>query len=323
MRAKFMKTAIAISLLCILFIVVIGKCHGQERTEYSLKIKVDISSLIPYQTVSPINVNVELSNIGNTTFEGTLWIIRTTEDNLYSVADFPISNLTKSSTKSYSATFRTDKIGTHSFDIRIEPNQTLSNPYIKLYQDSILKNEGYRVSVTDSIFIHSFTEFLTIVGIVVTIVLFVLGIGLKIALNRKKEKRNIKVTLSYGFLASPPLVSPAMLMLSAHNTGHRTVTLTSTGLILPRKDNRYLLFLHPDGDVRFPHDLVEGKNCQVWVTTKSIADDLKHEGFSGEVNLRAFYRDAIGGEYISESVKFDIDNPKFGNALLKTKKFRQ
>jgi WD40 repeat protein len=42
-----------------------------------------------------------------------------------------------------------------SLNEMLEPNQTLTNPYIKLYQDSNLIADGYRVSVYGSILIHS------------------------------------------------------------------------------------------------------------------------------------------------------------------------
>jgi hypothetical protein len=125
---------------------------------------------------------------------------------------------------------------------------------------------------------------------------------------RQEHKREIKVELSYGFMRNPLSgVSPPMLLLSASNTGTKTVTLTSMGLILPRKDKKYLIFAQPESNVSFPCDLLEGKNCNVWVTTKELAEDLKREGYSGRISLKGYYRDAIGGYYESKSFKFDIE----------------
>lgn len=125
--------------------------------------------------------------------------------------------------------------------------------------------------------------------------------------SKQEKKREIKVQLSYGFHAGPPSVGPMMLIISALNTGQKRVTLTSMGLILPKKDEKFLTFLRPDSNVNFPCDLIEGKGCDVWVTTKELAVDLKHEGYSGKVSLKGYYRDAIGGEYRSKSLKFDIE----------------
>jgi hypothetical protein len=96
-----------------------------------------------------------------------------------------------------------------------------------------------------------------------------------------------------------------MLFIAAHNTGEKTITLNSMGLLFPNK--RYLHFLRPDSNVSFPHDLLAGKDCKVWVTTKEIAEDLKREGLSGKVSLKGYYQDAIGGEYRSKSIKFNIE----------------
>ena len=123
---------------------------------------------------------------------------------------------------------------------------------------------------------------------------------------RKEHKREVKVKISFGFLKQVT-VSPPMLMLSAMNTGTKTVTLSSMGLILPAKEKKYLYFMRPDSYVTFPHDLLEGKDVLVWITTKELAHDLKQEGYSGTISLRGFYRDAIGNEYKSHAMKFDID----------------
>lgn len=100
-----------------------------------------------------------------------------------------------------------------------------------------------------------------------------------------------------------------MLILSALNTGTKTVTLAAMGLILPRKDKKYLVFLQPESTVSFPYDLLEGKNCNVWTTTKELVEDLKREGYSGKISLKGYYKGAIGGEYESKSIKFNIEKP--------------
>ena len=123
--------------------------------------------------------------------------------------------------------------------------------------------------------------------------------------KRQEHKREVKVTLSFGFIKMGT-VSPPMLILSALNTGSKTVTLNSMGLILPEK--KYLHFTHPENIyVTFPHDLLEGKNVMVWITNKELAHDLKQEGYSGTIRLKGFYRDAIGNEYKSKTINFDIE----------------
>lgn len=168
-----------------LMLLSINPCQALE--EYSLEIKVTVSTypFLAFQSVSPIFVTVEISNIGNNTFNGTLWIEGKTEDGAYSPLEFPISNLTKDIAKTYSSSFRTDDVGTYWFTIKIEPNQTLSS--IKLYEGSILKDEGFRVSLTKSTFIHSFSEFIAILAIVIGAIVAVI-----IAIYQKKSGRRKK-----------------------------------------------------------------------------------------------------------------------------------
>ena len=100
---------------------------------------------------------------------------------------------------------------------------------------------------------------------------------------RQEHKREIKVQTSFGFIKSPITgVSPLMVISTAMNTGRKTVSLTNMGFILPNKDREYLILLHPQSNVSFPYDLVEGKSCQVWDTTNELAVDLKREGYSGK-----------------------------------------
>jgi hypothetical protein len=127
--------------------------------------------------------------------------------------------------------------------------------------------------------------------------------------KRKEQKRELKVLLRYGVVSNSILSHrpSTMLFICALNTGKKTVTLTSMGLILPRKDKNYFTFIRPDSNVSFPHDLLEGKSCDVWTETKKLAENLKQEGFSGKIKLKGYYGDAIGRRYKSKSINFDID----------------
>ncbi len=123
--------------------------------------------------------------------------------------------------------------------------------------------------------------------------------------ERKEHKREIKVTLSFGLIEQGE-VSPPMVILSALNTGSKTVTLSSKGLILPNK--KILFFVRQDDCFPFPYDLVEGKDVMVWREAKELANKLKQEGLLGKIKLKGFFRDAIGNRYVSKAVKFDIED---------------
>lgn len=68
---------------------------------------------------------------------------------------------------------------------------------------------------------------------------------------KQESKRKIKVELSYGFNTNPLVKAETLLLIRAMNLGRKTVTLSSVGLILPRKDRNYVTFLNPVGNVNF------------------------------------------------------------------------
>jgi hypothetical protein len=129
-------------------------------------------------------------------------------------------------------------------------------------------------------------------------------------LSRRQEQRpKLKVLLKYGITIDPlsQARSPLKFILSALNTGKKTITLDIVGLILPTKDKKYFDFYYPNSPVHFPYDLLEGKSCSVYIELKELANDLKQEGYSGKISLKGYYKDAIDRKYESKSVKFDIE----------------
>ena len=124
---------------------------------------------------------------------------------------------------------------------------------------------------------------------------------------RQEHKREIKAQLAYGMVREgyPPTVS-TVLIISALNPGEKTVTLSSTGLILPNK--KHLAFLEPR-NLQLPHDLPDGKSCSTYIDTKELAEELRKQGYSGKVKLIGYYGDALGERHKSKSLRFDIDKP--------------
>jgi len=92
-----------------------------------------------------------------------------------------------------------------------------------------------------------------------------------------------------------------MLHIEASNPGNRTVTLSSAGVLLP--GNKQLM-LFP---AILPYELLEGKNLYVWTSAEDAARKLKDGGFSGEVKLIGFFRDALRTVYKSKPLNFDVD----------------
>ena len=152
------------------------------------------------------------------------------------------------------------------------------------------------------------------IGLDVIITLIIASYGailstISIWYTRQEQKRELKVSLRYGFSLNPRSQGkpPLMLILSAYNIRKKTVTLAMWGFILPTKDKKYFDSFRPNSYVSFPHDLLEGKSCDVYIEPKELANELKQEGYSGKISLKGYYKDAIGSKYISKSLKFDIE----------------
>jgi hypothetical protein len=182
MNNALIRTILKVYLM-LLFLGFLPKpCYSYEEISYSLQLTLNVSCAIPFQTVSPAVVSFELRNIGNETFNGILTLEgKTDKQHSWNPVEFNISNLTKNAVYRNSTPFSTPDEGLYWFTVKIEPNQTLST--IKLYADSQLEDEGFRVSKTSSIFIHSFTNFIAIVGIVV-----VATVTIAVAIYSKKKK---------------------------------------------------------------------------------------------------------------------------------------
>lgn len=128
----------------------------------------------------------------------------------------------------------------------------------------------------------------------------------KVLSDYRKSMRSLKVKVAYGFGITRRDVGPNVIMITAINAGYRDITLNSMGFILP--DKRYLLLTEPQSNVRFPHTLSEGKECNVWQTQKQLAEELKSYGFSGKIKLKGYYRSATGKTYKSKAIIFDTES---------------
>jgi len=140
----------------------------------------------------------------------------------------------------------------------------------------------------------------------VTAIVAAYGAGLstyKAWADRTRDKRQIRVTISPGYLTHGPNLSGEMLILSASNPGHRPVTLTSVGLQLP--DKRTMIIPAQEGTAQLPHELNEGNSVTHWMPTREVAAELRRAGFSRKVRLTAFYLDATDDRHWSESLLFD------------------
>jgi hypothetical protein len=188
MSEKKIVKGIIISLLVFLLVgLYINSGLAYEQKAYSLQITLDASCGIPflnYQSVASVDVSFQLKNLGNETFNGTVILeAKTDKGHSWNNMIYNIENLTQNETYSNSTSYSSVDDGLYYFTVNIESNDTLSN--IKLYQGSNMIADGSRVNMSTSILYHSFTEFIAIAAIVVTIVLAIVGI----AIERKRKKK--------------------------------------------------------------------------------------------------------------------------------------
>jgi hypothetical protein len=123
---------------------------------------------------------------------------------------------------------------------------------------------------------------------------------------RKEKKRQLSVKMSWEWLAYPKRSSDTMLLIEIANPGYRPVTVQTPYIKLPRGGS--LIFPWPTAEVRFPHELAEGKSCSLWVEEAEVKRCLKEKGYSGEVKLRVEVRDQTGRKYKSKKdLKFNLN----------------
>jgi hypothetical protein len=122
-------------------------------------------------------------------------------------------------------------------------------------------------------------------------------------ISRKQSRHQIKVKISFGWLTYGPNLGDDMVMTEASNPGHRAVTLTSVGFLLP--DGRQLVLTFAQGSASLPHHLSEGTSITHWIPLIDLKRSIHEAKFAGKVKLRAFYNDAVGARHLSKQVPFD------------------
>ena len=175
----------AFFLVFLLFGLCVKSGLGSEQKTYSLQITLDTSCfpLLNYQSVSPVSASFELKNLGNETFNGTVTLDARTDKHSYSQLQFNVTNLTANATYANSASYSTTDEGNYYFTLDISSSD-YSN--IKLYQNSNLLSEGSSVHTSATAFLHSYTDFIATVAIIVGAIVTVTVAIYTVKKTRKK-----------------------------------------------------------------------------------------------------------------------------------------
>jgi len=121
----------------------------------------------------------------------------------------------------------------------------------------------------------------------------------------RARRPNVKVKVSLGLLTFPAGPSDAMIIIEASNPGHKAVTLSSVGFLLPTIGKVFIPGAR--GDVTLPCELSPESGCRVWIEARECTTRLRQMGLSGEVRIIGFYYDQVGRTYKSKPFKFDVD----------------
>jgi hypothetical protein len=120
----------------------------------------------------------------------------------------------------------------------------------------------------------------------------------KVLFDYSKKRWNLKVDIGYTLDNS--------IFVSAKNIGYENVTFSMAGFILPNGK----LFWNPLDVQKYqvPYTLLVGKSIGMpQGSLKELAIELKHNGYSGKIKLKGFYKTDIGKIFKSKSFDFDIE----------------
>ena len=118
---------------------------------------------------------------------------------------------------------------------------------------------------------------------------------------RRWEQRRLRVQLTdQGFIFD---LDKNLLIVSALNVGFRSVILQQAGIRLP--NGSLLTTSDPVIQLRLPIALSAGASCDFVMKAPSIAQAVKEAGYGTGVQVRGYYRDALGTLYLSKMLSFD------------------
>jgi hypothetical protein len=132
-----------------------------------------------------------------------------------------------------------------------------------------------------------------------------IGLGLSIynTIQARRDKRpKLRVHVSFGFLTYGPELSDQKILVEVGNAWDQPVTLASICIPLPGK--RSLAFLHLDGEKQMPVLLTPGTSTRFWLNSDELKPETVKAGIRRHQKFWVMVRDALGNEYLSNSISF-------------------
>jgi hypothetical protein len=126
--------------------------------------------------------------------------------------------------------------------------------------------------------------------------------------NNKEKRRQLKVHITKRFPVSKEgqVLKPDGIIIHIKNPGYKKVTVVDSQIMLPKEE--VLIFPSPIGNIRFPYEIEEGKDCVVSIELQKVISGANELGYSGDVKLKAKVIDGAGDRYISKkALKLNLD----------------
>lgn len=140
---------------------------------------------------------------------------------------------------------------------------------------------------------------------VVTAVVAVIGLVLSVynTVQARRDKRpKLKVRAYFGFVGLGPAVSDYKIFFDVGNGWNQTITLIS--ICIPFPDKRSMAFPSLEGTQHMPVALSPGSSTLFWHSSDNLEGQMVKEGIGPHEKFRVMARDALGNEYLSNSVSF-------------------
>lgn len=144
-----------------------------------------------------------------------------------------------------------------------------------------------------------------IVQEIVTSAVAAIGLGLSIynTIQARRDKRpKLRIHVSFGFLTYGPRLSDQKIFFEVGNAWDQSVTLASMCIPLPAK--RSMAFFQLDGERQMPVVLTPGMSTRFWLNSDELEAETIKAGIGRHEEFRVMARDALGNEYLSNSVSF-------------------
>jgi hypothetical protein len=140
---------------------------------------------------------------------------------------------------------------------------------------------------------------------IVTSAVAAIGLGLSIynTIQARRDKRpKLRIHVSFGFLTYGPRLSDQKIFFEIGNAWDQSVTLASMCIPLPGK--RSMAFFQLDGERPMPVVLTPGMSTRFWLNSDELEAETIKAGIGRHEEFRVMARDALGNEYLSNSVSF-------------------